>query len=218
MTPSGVMTLESAVQIEEKEVSVEKEDASGSSTGVAAEDIKVANQSSQSGSTESLAEDLSAPLPPPPSSVKPATGIAFKTKKVVTRHELTVTAHTPSLSSSALNLFKEAEGMMASTDSLVIATANARNELEEYVYEARSKSEEGGAWENFGESKSRAALASLCSEMEDWLYGDEGESATKSLYKEKLGGLKVKQVKCFFFFFFFFSFALHSYFLWTLSL
>lgn len=76
-----------------------------------------------------------------------------------------------------------AEAEMNATDRLVIDTADRRNALEEYVYETRSKLEM--AWSEYADDVNREKFMSALTEMENWLYTEEGESATKSMFIEK---------------------------------
>jgi heat shock protein 4 len=110
-----------------------------------------------------------------------------KTKKVTRKHPLTVTSVTAGASSDLLNTWLALEGEMAASDRLVIDTAEKRNELEEYVYETRSKLSE--QWVDYMVETAREPFVAELNEMEDWLYGD-GEDALKSVYSDKLEALK----------------------------
>jgi heat shock protein 4 len=77
---------------------------------------------------------------------------------------------------------------MESSDKLVVDTAEARNGLEEYVYETRSKLEM--AWPEYFVDDVSVEFMKNLSSMEEWLYTDEGKNATKSIYVDKLNGLK----------------------------
>jgi heat shock protein 4 len=110
-----------------------------------------------------------------------------KTKKVTRKHQLTVTATTAGASTTVLNAWLAAEGDMAANDRLVVDTAEKRNELEEYVYETRSKLSD--QWSDFMVEAERETFVAKLNEMEDWLYG-EGEDAQKSTYVEQLVTLR----------------------------
>jgi heat shock protein 4 len=111
-----------------------------------------------------------------------------KMKKTIRKMELKVVAQTPSLSASELTSLQQLEMEMESSDKLVVDTSEARNGLEEYVYETRSKLEM--AWSEFIGDDLRVEFAKTLTAMEDWLYTDEGENATKSAYVDKLNSLK----------------------------
>jgi heat shock protein 4 len=90
-----------------------------------------------------------------------------------------------------LNQLREQEVSMASHDKLVADTADSRNSLEEYIYEMRNKLDpDNGSMVKFASSEAGESLLNLCSAVEDWLYTEEGEEATKSVYLEKLAALK----------------------------
>ncbi|XP_072161153.1 heat shock 70 kDa protein 4-like [Bemisia tabaci] len=64
---------------------------------------------------------------------------------------------------------------------------DARNSLEEYVYELRGKlSEELSA---YVVEKDRSSLVEQLDQMENWLY-EEGEECVKQVYMDKLGSLR----------------------------
>ncbi|RKO96376.1 heat shock protein 70, partial [Caulochytrium protostelioides] len=112
-----------------------------------------------------------------------------QTQKVVEKHPLTLklkyaTGH----ASDAIATWQSAEGDMAAADRLVIDTAEKRNALEEYVYYARDKLDT--TWREFCPEDARTQFQNELRAMEDWLYTEEGEEATKSVYAEKLAALK----------------------------
>jgi heat shock protein 4 len=110
-----------------------------------------------------------------------------KTKRVINRHDLVVVPNLSGASKDVMQTWLADEGAMYASDRLVIDTADKRNALEEYVYETRSKLEM--AWTEFVIDSERVTFMKSLNEMEDWLYGEEGESATKSLFVEKLESL-----------------------------
>ena len=101
---------------------------------------------------------------------------------------LSVSASCPSLSKQALLEKSEAEASMCAADKLVADTSDARNALEEYIYEARGKLE--STWSPYASPADKDRLQSLMSAAENWLYSEEGEEATKSVYLAKLQELK----------------------------
>lgn len=87
-----------------------------------------------------------------------------------------------------LNLCREAEGEMHSSDKLVMETENMKNALEEYVYDMRNKLD--GKYKLFATAEEKEKLLAGLTDAEDWLYTEEGEDATKSAYVAKLDALK----------------------------
>ena len=114
--------------------------------------------------------------------------VPVKTKRVTRKFELNVETISQSLSKPVLESFRNLEINLESSDKLVLDTSEKRNQLEEYVYDTRSSLEM--PWSDFISDDQKSVFMKLLNEMENWLYTEEGESATKSIYMEKLAGLK----------------------------
>lgn len=67
-------------------------------------------------------------------------------------------------------------------------TQNAKNALEEYIYDMRDKLDT--SLSSYAQPEEKEKLSTMLRESEDWLYSDEGEEATKSTYVQKLDSLK----------------------------
>nr|XP_023694113.1 heat shock 70 kDa protein 4-like [Paramormyrops kingsleyae] len=91
------------------------------------------------------------------------------------------------LANDMLNLFVENEGKMIMQDKLEKERNDAKNCVEEYVYEMRDKLH--GALEKFVSEEERDALSLKLEDTENWLYED-GEDQQKQVYIDKLGELK----------------------------
>jgi heat shock protein len=80
---------------------------------------------------------------------------------------------------------------MVASDRQEKERRDARNALEEYVYELRGKlsSEEDLAM--FVSENDRNSLCRQLDEMENWLY-EEGEECNRQIYVDKLNVLKVR--------------------------
>uniref|UniRef100_A0A8C4DQW9 Heat shock protein 4b n=1 Tax=Dicentrarchus labrax TaxID=13489 RepID=A0A8C4DQW9_DICLA len=90
------------------------------------------------------------------------------------------------LADDMLNLFVENEGKMIMQDKLEKERNDAKNNVEEYVYDMRDKLH--GMLEKFvGESVN--ALSLKLEDTENWLYED-GEDQSKQVYIDKLAELK----------------------------
>lgn len=66
---------------------------------------------------------------------------------------------------------------------------DARNALEEYVYDMRDKCGDGGSLAEFIGDHDRSQIVSDLHRMEEWLYEEEGEICDKEMYKSKLDSL-----------------------------
>ncbi|XP_052393228.1 heat shock 70 kDa protein 4a [Carassius gibelio] len=91
------------------------------------------------------------------------------------------------LDSEALNLFMENEGKMIMQDKLEKERNDAKNYVEEYVYEMRDKLH--GVLENFVSEADRDSFSLKLEDTENWLY-EEGEDQQKQVYIDKLLELK----------------------------
>uniref|UniRef100_A0A3B1KEY4 Heat shock protein 4a n=1 Tax=Astyanax mexicanus TaxID=7994 RepID=A0A3B1KEY4_ASTMX len=91
------------------------------------------------------------------------------------------------LSNDMLNLFVENEGKMIMQDKLEKERNDAKNGVEEYVYEMRDKLH--GVLEKFVSEEDRDAFSLKLEDTENWLY-EEGEDQQKQVYIDKLTELK----------------------------
>ncbi|XP_051981108.1 heat shock 70 kDa protein 4-like, partial [Xyrauchen texanus] len=91
------------------------------------------------------------------------------------------------LANDMLNLFVESEGKMIMQDKLEKERNDAKNNVEEYVYEMRDKLH--GIFEKFVSESDRDALSLKLEDTEVWLYED-GEDQPKQVYIDKLVELK----------------------------
>ena len=118
----------------------------------------------------------------------PDAPISRKVKKLVKKGDLTVVSATSGLDQSLLNELKEKEMEMIASDKLVVDTEMAKNSLEEYIYDTRSKVD--GAYKAYVNPADKASFVQQLNDAENWLY-DEGDEATKSVYAAKLAELQV---------------------------
>ena len=137
-------------------------------------------------------EEVPADVPMDGEAAAPVEGEAppaKKTKKVVKKTDIPVVAGYATIDQSVVNQYTEAEGQMSATDKLVTETEDRKNALEEYVYDMRSKLD--SRYAPFVQAAEKEKLLSMLQDAEDWLYTEEGEDATKSLYVSKLDEVKV---------------------------
>lgn len=91
------------------------------------------------------------------------------------------------LESDVLANFVEYERQMISQDKLVKELNDAKNAVEEYVYELREKL--CGVYQKYITEEDSNRLTLMLEDTENWLYED-GEDQPKQVYEEKLDGLK----------------------------
>ncbi|XP_013185650.1 97 kDa heat shock protein isoform X1 [Amyelois transitella] len=115
-----------------------------------------------------------------------------KTKKVLVKTvELPIDARTHGYTQQELNTYMEQEGKMQAQDRQEKERADARNALEEYVYELRGKLSEGSALHEFVADEQRGRLVNQLDALEQWLY-DEGEDQNRQVYSDKLTELRTE--------------------------
>ncbi|CAG7718634.1 unnamed protein product [Allacma fusca] len=86
-----------------------------------------------------------------------------------------------------LGVFVEDEAKMVADDQFEKERIDAKNTLEEYIYEMRSKLEE--ELSDYAEETFKHDFTQKLSELENWLY-DEGENQQKKIYCQHLEELK----------------------------
>ncbi|XP_010869421.1 heat shock 70 kDa protein 4a [Esox lucius] len=91
------------------------------------------------------------------------------------------------LTNDTVNLFMENEGKMIMQDKLEKERNDAKNNVEEYVYEMRDKLH--GVYEKFVNDSDRDTFSLRLEDTENWLYED-GEDQQKQVYIDKLVELK----------------------------
>uniref|UniRef100_A0A3P8UCI3 Heat shock protein family A (Hsp70) member 4 like n=1 Tax=Amphiprion percula TaxID=161767 RepID=A0A3P8UCI3_AMPPE len=91
------------------------------------------------------------------------------------------------LDSDVLTNFVEYERQMIIQDKLVKELNDAKNAVEEYVYDLRDKL--CGMYEKYVTEEDSNRLTLMLEDTENWLYED-GEDQPKQVYEEKLEGLK----------------------------
>ncbi|XP_044524214.1 heat shock protein 105 kDa isoform X2 [Gracilinanus agilis] len=90
------------------------------------------------------------------------------------------------LGKDLLNMYIETEGKMIMQDKLEKERNDAKNAVEEYVYEFRDKL--SGPYEKFICEQDHQNFLKLLTETEEWLY-EEGEDQAKQAYVDKLDQL-----------------------------
>eukprot|EP01137_Pigoraptor_chileana_P004687 Opistho-2@46663 len=133
------------------------------------------------------AKDGQQPPPLPGQKEAPAAAGDSK-KKSVKKTELPIEAQgIATLSKTELNKATEVEVAMALQDKIEKERADAKNAVEEYVYEMRDRL--GDRYNEFVTEDVRSQFNTKLDQAESWLYED-GEDETKRAYLEKLGELK----------------------------
>ncbi|CAN8005972.1 unnamed protein product [Ixodes hexagonus] len=101
--------------------------------------------------------------------------------------ELPVEARVPQLTALELDQFIEREVQMVHTDRMEKERVDAKNAVEEYVYEMRDHLSD--KYQPFVVPSEKETFLKSLNDTESWLYAD-GEEVAKALYVEKLESLK----------------------------
>ena len=117
---------------------------------------------------------------PAPTAAEPA-----KPKIKVKKTQLPVTSHLfTALTQSDIQKYFEVEIQMQSQDKLIIETNEARNALEGYILDMKTRIYND--LQTYCTESERTQLESTLNKQEEWLYSDEAETAQKSSYKSHL--------------------------------
>ncbi|KAK4472025.1 hypothetical protein MN116_005400 [Schistosoma mekongi] len=122
-------------------------------------------------------------------STSPKKKTVLRKKKFTKYHDLSIEVSNMQFSTKQLNEFSEICANLICQDKLERERVNAKNAVEEYVYEMRSKLQ--GPLNPFASSAESESLLQLLDTTEEWLYGD-GECSKRQVYVEKLAELKDK--------------------------
>lgn len=112
-----------------------------------------------------------------------------KKKQLMKTVELPIEAYTHGYSQAELNNYIEMECKMVASDRQEKERIDARNALEEYVYELRGKLGSEDELATFVSENDRNSLCRQLDNMENWLY-EEGEECNRQIYVDKLNVLK----------------------------
>ena len=91
------------------------------------------------------------------------------------------------LSRESLETLAAIEASLTNQDTTEADRLNAKNGVEEYIYDIRDKV--CGELEDFIKESDRENYSKMLTEFEDWLY-DDGEDCEKAVYKAKLDELQ----------------------------
>lgn len=122
----------------------------------------------------------------PPKTGEPMEMQEDKKKKVTTKSiDLTIDGKTHGFVSNELSKYHELEMKMIANDRQEKERIDARNALEEFVYEVRGKIQEDGELSAYVEQDDASKICLQLEDIENWLYED-GENCERVVYKDKL--------------------------------
>lgn len=110
-------------------------------------------------------------------------------KKIKTRSvDLPMIAKVPQMSKTEINYFIEQELAMIMQDKKEKERAEAKNLVEEYVYEVRDKL--SNEYESFITEDNKKSFMKVLDDTESWLYSEDAEDQMKSVYVDRLQSMK----------------------------
>ncbi|XP_026747085.1 97 kDa heat shock protein isoform X2 [Trichoplusia ni] len=201
----GIITVASASLVEKKQdaaqaENIEMENANDNPQGQeSAMDTNGASQDQQNGpENQEVRDDEMKGEPQQKQSWTQKVGQWFsgdkskdKKKVLIKTIELPIDAQTHGFPKHELNAYLEQEGKMQAQDRQEKERADARNALEEYVYELRGKLSEGETLHDFISEEQRNRLVNQLDALEQWLY-EEGEDQHRQVYSDKLTELRTE--------------------------
>ncbi|XP_014473842.1 PREDICTED: 97 kDa heat shock protein isoform X2 [Dinoponera quadriceps] len=183
---NGILTISSASLIEKREPTQqekEEEDAQQQQQQLNNMDVDQQQEKKDKSDQDAQANE-------PPATEGDDKGDEKGKKKVSVRTvDLPIEANICGLSLRDLDSAMEKEGKMTAEDRQEKERVDARNALEEYVYDLRSKLSEEDQLATFITEADKESLSCTLDVTEIWLY-DEGEDCQRQVYSERLTRLK----------------------------
>ena len=150
--------------------------------------------STTTGATESTSDTSSDESSSTPAAAAAEEEVEYRYKKEIHRITLKTTV-VPIPGATAPMSFadkREARARLAAyrrADAVKQEIAIAKNNLESYIYNTRSKANEG-LWDSVSTDLQRNAILEALTEAEDWLYAQNDENSSAEIFINKLNDLK----------------------------
>ncbi|XP_076175482.1 heat shock protein 70Cb isoform X2 [Ptiloglossa arizonensis] len=185
---NGIFTVASAVLVEKRELTQQEKEDEEKQQQPQQNKMDVEQQPDKKDKPD---QEAQANEPPAPETEDK--GDEGKSKKKVPVHtiDLPVESYACGLPQHELNAALEKECQMIAEDRQEKERVDARNALEEYVYDLRSKLLAEDQLAAYITEADNEALCRMLRETEDWLY-EEGEDCQRQVYSECLTRLKSK--------------------------
>ncbi|XP_046748462.1 97 kDa heat shock protein isoform X2 [Diprion similis] len=187
---NGILTIASASLVEKREpTQQEKEEEEKQQQKENSMDVDQQQADAKKGIDKPDQEAQANEPPAPESNDKNEDGKGKKKGPTVRSIELPVTANVGGLSQRELDAAVEKECKMIAEDRQEKERIDARNALEEYVYELRAKLSDEDQLATFVTDNDRESLCRTLDDTENWLY-EEGEDCHRQIYSDRLSRLK----------------------------
>ncbi|XP_043288353.1 heat shock protein 105 kDa isoform X2 [Venturia canescens] len=183
---NGILTIASASLVEKRELTQQEKEEE--------EKQQQANNMETDGQQEKrdkADQEAQANEPPAPEGDDKADDSKGKKKVPLRMVDLPVEARAGGLAQRDLDTAIEKECKMIAEDKQEKERIDARNALEEYVYDLRSKIQDEDQLATFVVDSERESLSRTLDETENWLY-EEGEECNRQVYSDGLSNLKAK--------------------------
>lgn len=146
------------------------------------------------GSSDPPVVDASAATTKPEIPAEPIVSEKRLVKKMETSDLVVTAAPTAGtgLTPTEINEAVEREAQMKATDSYLKERSDALNGLEGYIYDLRSRIDEYGDLKDFAPEDVRGPLKKETEDLEEWIYSEEGDKASKSAFVERKTVLTTK--------------------------
>uniref|UniRef100_U5EM97 Putative heat shock 70 kDa protein 4 n=1 Tax=Corethrella appendiculata TaxID=1370023 RepID=U5EM97_9DIPT len=181
LNANGIISISSAQMVEKKD-SIEEAPNSPTTNGEQTQnnsDSQATNENENSAT--SVAEQMEV-----------SEDTKDKKKKVSSKIiDLTWDCVTHGYSDNELSNYFEQECKMISNDRREKERVDARNALEEFIYDMRGKIQEGGELADYVSENDREQICQQLEDLENWIYED-GENCEREVYKTKLNELQTK--------------------------
>ncbi|XP_011256245.1 heat shock 70 kDa protein 4L isoform X2 [Camponotus floridanus] len=183
---NGILTIASASLIEKREPTQQEKEEEEAQQQQQRNNMDVDSHSAD----KKDKSDQEAQANEPPAPEGDDKGDDKGKKKVPIRTiDLPIEANVCGLSTRDLDAAIEKEGKMIAEDKQEKERVDARNALEEYVYDLRAKLSEENQLATFVTEADKETLYRTLDDTENWLY-EEGEDCQRQIYSERLTRLK----------------------------
>ncbi|XP_030373284.1 heat shock 70 kDa protein 4L isoform X2 [Scaptodrosophila lebanonensis] len=172
---NGIVLISSATLVEKKELE---------EAAAAAE--QAANSVGSTSSDEKINEQQAANNAGEPTDAQQEGNDKKKKSAKATELPMEVTTH--GFAPADLSNLTQQESKMISNDQKETERIDAKNALEEFVYDMRNKLQ-GGALERYVVESDREGIVAQLNDLENWLY-EEGEDCERETYVNRLQGLQ----------------------------
>ncbi|XP_053598001.1 97 kDa heat shock protein [Microplitis demolitor] len=189
---NGILTIASASMTEKRELTQEEKEEEEKQQQQQQQQQQQATMETDPTAQQQDKPDQDAQANEPPAPEGDDKGEDKGKKKLPVRSiDLPIEIHAGGLSQNELDTAMEKEGKMVAEDRQEKERIDAKNALEEYVYDLRGKISDEDQLGPYVTDNEREALSRVLDQVEDWLYGD-GEECNRQVYVDKLTSLKAQ--------------------------